>query len=1030
MRTSHLAAMCLFLWGGQAVAAAVADLSCGESRMMPLTRSESELEIRVGSQAQWIELEELGQQIEVSGAPHEAIRRIAIPLRYGWHLVAPIPAHGILVRRVEKGNENSATRVRVHCDPLATASPIIHWMMRAATFSKKIESPIETTAFAALLGDARALAADAPDEKTRSFGTHLVAQTLVMGGRYSDSAEAFARAKSAWSDIGDHRRAFVALVAEAEDEHRIGNFAKALDLVRGPENGVVKDSYFRIRLKNTGCLAKQALGRIDEALICFRSTTEAYRKIGELSEYALSLQTYANALREAGKLRQADSAIESGIANVSGEDMRLNRGRLLILAGDLAMRRGDVQRALRLLRDAIDDFEAAKVLRWQINGWLAIADLYAHLGANTEARFALMRAFDLLSPRDAPSRIALALRIAVDVERDADNPTLARWLARAAEQEYRAMGMRLALDAVRLVGAALDLDSGNIDEAEQVLSSTAHDLSMYDVVRHLLSARLALSRKEPDVAFRLLAKVRRAPISLRDNILLDLVSADYYASMSDMRSARAVLAAATARVNALANSVGNALLSYLVRRQQEPLRRAGVGYILASSEPDAPRRLFEWAASTSPAIGARSERRPSRGASASAFDAAIATDLLARSKTERTNAGALAERSLLALLSDGEERRPKHERSLGSGVVLESLQLKLRETDALVAIIEGPGRAYCLWITSNEVAIVGQAETNELRAGISDLLDLLESPGAELSKIDIASRRLSRLLFGDIADRRVPERLFLLDDGIASDIPFSVLRWPSTDELLEESTSVAFVRLVPSLEMDSRPPRAAKFFLAAMNGNLAPLPSLPAAKAEQRNVRIALAKSGTPVLDEEGSSVDELLAALAESESWVHVAAHGTADPRRIGYSGIWLESTAGHSSPDFVSWIDVLSTSVRSSLVVLDACELARGRSGRNGGPSFAAAVSMAGGSNVVAGLWPVSDAATSIWVPSFYESLSKDPGHDVARAVLAAQRALRQRRAFRHPFFWAGLTVVSRWPVLPSATADANHGEGQKLE
>jgi CHAT domain-containing protein len=59
---------------------------------------------------------------------------------------------------------------------------------------------------------------------------------------------------------------------------------------------------------------------------------------------------------------------------------------------------------------------------------------------------------------------------------------------------------------------------------------------------------------------------------------------------------------------------------------------------------------------------------------------------------------------------------------------------------------------------------------------------------------------------------------------------------------------------------------------------------------------------------------------------------------------------------------------------------------------------------------MWPVSDAAAAIWVPAFYSALTADPQHDAAEALRIAQLKLRDSRAFRHPFYWAGLQAFAR--------------------
>jgi CHAT domain-containing protein len=137
------------------------------------------------------------------------------------------------------------------------------------------------------------------------------------------------------------------------------------------------------------------------------------------------------------------------------------------------------------------------------------------------------------------------------------------------------------------------------------------------------------------------------------------------------------------------------------------------------------------------------------------------------------------------------------------------------------------------------------------------------------------------------------------------------------------------------------------------------------------------------------------------------------AQPQRIGYAGIWLEPSGDEKTPPFLSWIDILDSGVSADLVVLNACQLGDSGTAVNGNLSFADAVSRAGAKHVVAALWPVSDAAAALWVPAFYSAITADPHHDAAQALRAAQLRLRESRAFRLPFFWAGMQTIDRLPI-----------------
>jgi len=304
------------------------------------------------------------------------------------------------------------------------------------------------------------------------------------------------------------------------------------------------------------------------------------------------------------------------------------------------------------------------------------------------------------------------------------------------------------------------------------------------------------------------------------------------------------------------------------------------------------------------------------------------------------------------------------------------------------------------------------------------LRELVRSAGVPVADIRASAKELSARLLGAITVAQPPRHLYVLAEEPLNGIAWSALPWPGHDEPLVESTAVSLVRLSPetaiSEQSSARLPRNLRVVVAAQ-GSESPLRSLAVASVEAVQIRKALGDEGLRVDERSHATPQALLELLDESAAWVHVAAHGTARPERIGYAGIWLETAPQEATPAFLGWLDVLDNGVRADLVVLDACQLGDSGSAVSGNLSFADAVSRAGARQVVAALWPVSDAASALWVPAFYRALADDPGHAPAQALRAAQLRLRGTRAFAHPFFWAGMQTIERLPLAPSVPAPA---------
>lgn len=168
----------------------------------------------------------------------------------------------------------------------------------------------------------------------------------------------------------------------------------------------------------------------------------------------------------------------------------------------------------------------------------------------------------------------------------------------------------------------------------------------------------------------------------------------------------------------------------------------------------------------------------------------------------------------------------------------------------------------------------------------------------------------------------------------------------------------------------------------------------------------------------------ERLAADLREFSILHIAAHGFVDPERAHRTGIALAYREG--DPGYFTIADALDLDLDANLVVLSACETARGHvQAGEGVQSLARGFLHAGARGVVATLWPVSDEATADVMAAFYaEALER--GLPVSEALAMARRALRDgshRRGvaldsggapmpqgFRHPYYWAPFIHIGR--------------------
>jgi CHAT domain-containing protein len=151
--------------------------------------------------------------------------------------------------------------------------------------------------------------------------------------------------------------------------------------------------------------------------------------------------------------------------------------------------------------------------------------------------------------------------------------------------------------------------------------------------------------------------------------------------------------------------------------------------------------------------------------------------------------------------------------------------------------------------------------------------------------------------------------------------------------------------------------------------------------------------------------------------SILHFAAHGYVDNEVPQNTGIALAFIDGNSG--YFTVADALELDLDAELVVLSACETARGelRPGI-GVQSLARAFMYSGTRSVVASLWQVEDTAAAETMTGFYSKFLHD-GLPPERALHEAKLALRRGHGTRgvslghgsqtgtapssHPFFWA---------------------------
>jgi len=154
----------------------------------------------------------------------------------------------------------------------------------------------------------------------------------------------------------------------------------------------------------------------------------------------------------------------------------------------------------------------------------------------------------------------------------------------------------------------------------------------------------------------------------------------------------------------------------------------------------------------------------------------------------------------------------------------------------------------------------------------------------------------------------------------------------------------------------------------------------------------------------------------------VHIAAHGSVNSATPMYSFVLLSQVGNVPSEDGVleAW-ELMNIPLNADLVVLSACETARGRVRPGEGIiGLSWAVAIAGCPSIVSSQWKVDPASTTTLMKHFYESLYskrlKLSQSGEWTTLMSKARALQKAETslltgplkYRHPHFWAGFIVI----------------------
>jgi len=140
----------------------------------------------------------------------------------------------------------------------------------------------------------------------------------------------------------------------------------------------------------------------------------------------------------------------------------------------------------------------------------------------------------------------------------------------------------------------------------------------------------------------------------------------------------------------------------------------------------------------------------------------------------------------------------------------------------------------------------------------------------------------------------------------------------------------------------------------------------------------------------------------------LHLAAHGILNDKNPMYSQVVLSQPEGDTAEDGMleAW-EVMKLDLKADLVVLSACETARGKVGNGEGMvGLSWAFFVAGVPTTVASQWSVEAASTTELMVEFHRNLERHKSR--AESLRQAMLKLLKSKEYSRPFYWAGFVVV----------------------
>jgi CHAT domain-containing protein len=269
----------------------------------------------------------------------------------------------------------------------------------------------------------------------------------------------------------------------------------------------------------------------------------------------------------------------------------------------------------------------------------------------------------------------------------------------------------------------------------------------------------------------------------------------------------------------------------------------------------------------------------------------------------------------------------------------------------------------------------------------------------------VARRLFDALIAPAVAQLAGTTAWVIAPQGALWDVPFQALIDPSGRHVIE-TRAISYTPSLTVLARLRRPlhstPPALRALLAVSYGGTGAA-AIPEADAEA--AAIARQYRGALLLTGAEASPARFREA-APPAAVIHVAAHGDLDGAHPLESALALAPSAAGDGA--LTAREIMGIHLAARLVVLSACETARGReSSSEGLMGLGWALAAAGAPSSILSQWKVDSAATRDLMIALHRRLATREAAGPAAALRLAALALRAQPGRQHPFYWAGFAA-----------------------